>query len=393
MIYQYLPVERIHYGERVVSQHLIDEINKISGKRILIVTTNSMLKSRAYETMIESFQVNQFSMYVTILKQHVPSDILMKDLKEIRDFNPDLIVSCGGGSPIDAAKILSFVLAEGVQSEEELFLYSVNIQEKKVLMETYLPHFAIPTTLSASEFTSIAGVTNGKDHLKYKFSHINMTPKQVFLDPFFTKDTPDWLWISTGIRAVDHAVETLYAPLPNPVNTALALHALKKLHSYLPLSKKNPENLEYRLECQVGAWLSLFSVVNIKLGLSHSIGHQLGAKYDIPHGMTSAIMLPHVMRFLLKRTQNEQAQIPEALGLADRNSDVTKNAEMAATLIGNLIKELGIPHRLRDFNVTKESLPQVIENILKDIQGEKNSFVLDTPDLKAEITKLMEAAW
>ncbi|WP_209123295.1 iron-containing alcohol dehydrogenase [Alkalihalobacillus sp. BA299] len=393
MIYQYLPVDRIHCGINVVSKQLINEIKNLNVKRALIVTTNSMLKTKAYQNMIQSFQDNDIEVMETCSKQHVPGEVLMKDIKEIYEFHPDVIISCGGGSPIDAAKIISFVLAERVQTEEEVYPYSENLAEKELTMTNYLPHIAIPTTLSASEFTSIAGVTNGKDHLKYKFSHLNMTPKYVFLDPVFTEETPDWLWVSTGIRAVDHAVETLYSPSPNPINTGLALQALKKLYNYLPLSKKEPTNLEYRLECQVGAWLSLFSVVNIKLGLSHSIGHQLGATYNIPHGMTSAIMLPHVMKFLLPRTYEEQAQIPEILGETEMLKNVHEKASMAPALIRGLIEDLDIPHKLRDFNVPKESIPAVVENILKDIQGEENAFVLSTDDLKTEITHLVEAAW
>nr|WP_263326599.1 iron-containing alcohol dehydrogenase [Neobacillus sp. Marseille-Q6967] len=393
MFYQFLPVERIHYGANVVAEQLVSEIKTINAAKALIVTTNSILKTKAYKNMINTLHENNIETFVTCSKQHVPGNILMKEINEISQFNPDLIISCGGGSPIDAAKILSLVLAEGIQSEKDLYPFAENIKQKKTMMKHSIPHIAIPTTLSASEFTSIAGTTNSEDHVKYKFSHLNMTPKFVFLDPVFTIDTPDWLWISTGIRAVDHAVETLYTPVPNSINTSLALQALKKLYDYLPLSKENPANLEYRLECQVGAWLSLFSVVNIKLGLSHSIGHQLGALYDIPHGMTSAIMLPHVMKFLLPRTYKEQAQIAEALCKGDFKRDTEELARIAPKLIGGLIEDLEVPHRLRDFNVPRESIPLVVKNILKDIHGEENTFVLGTKDLTEEITNLLEAAY
>jgi alcohol dehydrogenase class IV len=393
MFYQFLPVDRIHYGINFVSKQMINEIEKINGKRVLIVTTNSMLKTRAYERLIQSLKTNGLETFAVCSKQHVPGSYLMKYLKEIRTFKPDLIISCGGGSPIDAAKILSFVLAEGITQEEELYPYSESAGEKAISMKDFIPHFAIPTTLSASEFTSIAGVTNERNHAKYKFSHKNMTPKQVFLDPVFCEETPDWLWVSTGIRAVDHAVETLYSPVPNPINTSLALQALKKLHQFLPLSKQNPENLEYKLECQLGAWMSLFSVVNIKLGLSHSIGHQLGSTFQIPHGMTSAIMLPAVMKYLLPRTFREQAQIPEALGVSKKDASITENASTAPELIKGLIHDLNIPHRLRDFDVSKESIPVVVKNILMDINGEENSFVMNTDGLEKEITELLESVW
>ena len=393
MIYQYLPVDRIHYGINVVEDQLVNEIQRINGSKLLLVTTKSILKTEVYKAMLDNLHAIGMEVYVKLIKQHVPGEILMGDIIKIKDFGPDIIVSCGGGSPIDAGKILSLVLAENINKEEDLYAYSENMQKEKATMENYIPNFAIPTTLSAAEFTSIAGTTNKRDRVKYKFYHLNMTPQLVFLDPTFTIDTPDWLWLSTGMRAVDHAVETLYSPTPNPVNTGLALQALEKLNKYLPLAKQYPENLEYRLECQLGAWLSLFSVDNIKLGLSHSIGHQLGALYDIPHGLTSAIMLPSVMEFLLPRTYHQLVKITEILGVSNSELSIEDNAKKAPRLIRDLVKSLEIPHRLRDFDVSQESIPKLIENILVDIRSEKNEFVIETKDLKMEISKLVEAVW
>lgn len=393
MIFQYIPVERIHYGINVVKDGLVKEIQKFNRNRALIVTTNSMLETVPFKKMLESLKSNHIETFVKCSKQHVPSDMLMQGVQDIFRFQPDLIISCGGGSPIDEAKIIAMILSEGIKTGEDLYLYSENMKEKAIQMKNAIPHIAIPTTLSASEFTSIAGVTNGKNHIKYKFSHLNMTPSFVFLDPVFTENTPSWLWVSTGIRAVDHAVETLYSPKPNPINTGLALQAIKKLYVYLPLSKKDPANLEYRLECQIGAWLSLFSVVNIKLGLSHSIGHQLGALFNIPHGMTSAIMLPHVMKYLLPRTYEEQAQIPIVLGKAELGQNSREISQKAPHLIRGLIEELELPHRIRDFNVSKDQIPTLIHNILIDIQSENNAFVLNSNNLREEITNLIEEAW
>ncbi|MBB6446613.1 iron-containing alcohol dehydrogenase [Bacillus benzoevorans] len=393
MIYHYLPVERVHYGIQCTAQKLIDEVCHFNAEKVLIVTTNSLLKSHPFMEMVQSLHNHSIKTFTICTKQHVPGSILLQDLKEMYHYHPDLIISCGGGSPIDGAKILSFCLAQGIQTEEEIYQYSDHtVNHKPIHMKPYIPHIAIPTTLSASEFTSIAGVTNEEDKIKYKFSHIHMTPKSVFLDPVFTIDTPEWLWISTGIRAVDHAVETLYSPEPNPINSGLALQALKKLYTSLPLCKKEPSNLEYRLECQLGAWLSLFSVVNIKLGLSHSIGHQLGSLFHVPHGMTSAIMLPHVMRFLLPRTSQEQALITEVLGHA-KSGDRVEEAALAPELISELIEKLEIPHRLRDFDIAKDSIPELVRNILVDIRGENNRFVLGTGDLEEEITTLLLQAW
>lgn len=393
MEYQFLPVDRIIYGIDIVSKQLYSEIDELKAQKVLLVTTNSLLDIEEYQSLIDTLSKRKIDTYQIVVKQHVPGEHLMKNIQEIHQFSPDLIISCGGGSPIDAGKILSLVLSEQIRSEEELYDFSEVNRAKTSTMKNYIPHFAIPTTLSAAEFTHIAGVTNSKDQLKYKFAHFHMVPAKVFLDPLFARHTPEWLWLSTGARALDHAVETLYSPTPNPVNTGLALQALKILHEYLPLSKENPENLDYRLQCQLGAWLSLFSVVNIKLGLSHSIGHQLGALYDIPHGMTSAIMLPAVMEFLLPRTYEQQALIPEILGESDPNKSIEENAAKAPTIIRHLIEKLEIPCRLREFDVPEESIPQLINNILIDIKAEQNPFVIDTKNLNQAIEALIKKVW
>lgn len=393
MNYRFLPVKKVHYGIGIVKHELWKELEQLNSKKVLLVTTKSLLTSKAYQEMKQLLESRKIEIFTQISRQHVPGDLLIREIKEIRAFSPDMIISFGGGSAIDASKMYSFILSEGIEFEKDLYPYSVNHKTKKIMMEKPLSHFTIPTTLSAAEFTNSAGVTNSMNQVKYKFYHLNMTPIQVFLDPDFTLETPEWLWLSTGMRAVDHAVETLYSPQGNPVNNSLALTAMTKLYDNLKLSKRYPDNLYYRMECQIGAWMSLFSNVNIKLGLSHSIGHQIGSLFDVPHGMTSAIMLPHVMNFLLPRTYKEQVQITEVLGKADKNNKMEENAKIAPTLIKELIKDLDIPHRLRDFNISDEGINKVVENIVKDIKGQDNEFVSNTSDLKGDITMLLKAAW
>ena len=157
MIYQYLPVERVHFGIQCAEQKLITEVQHLNAEKVLIVTTNSMLMSHVFIDMIQSLHNHSIQTFTICTKQHVPASILLKDLKEIVQFSPDLIISCGGGSPIDGGKILSFCLAQGIQTEGEIYQYSDHtVNHKPIHMEEYIPHIAIPTTLSASEVTSIA---------------------------------------------------------------------------------------------------------------------------------------------------------------------------------------------------------------------------------------------
>ncbi|WP_158555804.1 iron-containing alcohol dehydrogenase [Peribacillus glennii] len=388
-----MPVERIYYGANVIQLHLIEEIKKLNAKNVIIVTTRSLLQTDLYKQLHELLISQDLNVLVTLSKQHVKSESLFENIGEIKSHKPDLVISCGGGSAIDTGKVLSLIVSEGITNEEELFSYSLQGSNKSVETVKLIPHLSISTTLSAGDFTSLAGVSCDTNGMKYIFSNVKLTPKICFLDPVYTIETPEQLWLSSGIRAVDHAVETLYSPKKNPINTSLALDALKKLYTYMPLSKEEPSNLDYRLQCQLGAWMSLFSNVNIKMGLSHSIGHQLGSQYNITHGITSAIMLPHVMKFLLPKTFEEQATITDALNAGKPGMSIKEKADLAPMLIKDLIIRLSIPHQLRQFNVQKSSLEKTVENISAEILGDASSYLLNINELKKDVYSLLENAW
>jgi alcohol dehydrogenase len=209
---------------------------------------------------------------------------------------------------------------------------------------------------------------------------MELTPAVVFLDPEVAATTPRPLWATTGMRAVDHAIETSYARNAMPVTTTLALGALTALHDNLAGSVANPDDLAAALECQWAAMMSITGVHNVSLGLSHAIGHQLGG-FGVPHGVTSCITLPHVMRFLLPATQANQARIAQAMG--------REKPEQAADAVEDLIASLHVPHRIRDVGVDRASFPAIANATLGDIVA-RESPVTVTHD---SVMELLEAAW
>ncbi len=181
---------------------------------------------------------------------------------------------------------------------------------------------------------------------------VAVTPRVVLLDPALTLETPLPLWLSTGIRALDHAVETLYAPGAHPVNDVLALEAIKKLFAALPACQSDPANLDTRLELQLAAWFSFFDEFNTRMGLSHNIGRRLGATYNIPHGITSCIALAPVMRLLAPVHTQALARIAGILNLPEaRSGDDLDAARAAAGAVAVLVSRLGLPNRLGSFGV------------------------------------------
>jgi hypothetical protein len=156
----------------------------------------------------------------------------------------------------------------------------------------------VPTTLSGGEFNARAGVTEPRLRLKQAYIHPGIIPLMVIFDPAITQHTPEWLWLSTGIRAVDHAVETYCSIDGNAYTDSTALQALRLLGRGLPAVKRDPADLAARLDCQIGAWISMTGIVGgTRMGASHAIGHVLGGSAGVPHGYTSCVMLPAVLAF------------------------------------------------------------------------------------------------
>jgi maleylacetate reductase len=241
---------------------------------------------------------------------------------------------------------------------------------------------AVPTTLSAGEYTASAGCTDTVRHVKESFGHPMMMPKNVVLDPGATIRTPEWLFLSTGIRAVDHAVEDICSPECQPISEGASFHALKLLGRGLSRVKEDPLDLDARLDAQLGSWMSMIgSQTGVPKGASHGIGHVLGGTAHVPHGYTSCVMLPHVLRFNAAVNAERQMLVSEALG---------RPGQPAADVVAGLIAGLGLPGRLRDVGVKEEQLERIAQLSMHDRWIHTNPRRIDGPPV---IRELLDAAW
>src|SRR5215468_3620502 len=246
---------------------------------------------------------NRFAGLFDRMPPHTPRRAVIEAAAAARETGADLIVTIGGGSVTDGAKAVQLCLANDIRSAGAFDRYRpVKGPDGSVgpppCNPPTVPQVTVPTTLSAGEFSAIAGVTDERHRVKELFRHPEIIPCAVVMDPAVTVHTPEWLWLSTGIRAVDHCVEGICSGEANPFADAQALHGLALLTRALPRVKADPSDMEARLDCQVGSWLSMAPLVaGVPMGASHGIGYVLGAVFDIPHGHTSCIMLPSVMRW------------------------------------------------------------------------------------------------
>jgi alcohol dehydrogenase class IV len=382
--YNYLPQERVIYGQPV-AQAVAGEMDRLGAEGALIICSRSVAAGRAVRAVKEALG-RRIAGVFDGCTQHTPRTCVIEAAKAARAADADLIVTIGGGSAIDAAKTLLLCLAADIADEGELGEYRLQFDaEGKRLVPDVPPmkvrQIIVPTTLSGAEFSDLAGVTDPDRGIKDAYTAREMAARSVILDPEATLDTPDWLWLSTAIRSVDHAVETLCSTAPQPLADAGASQALWMLSAALPATKREPENLSARLSCQLAVWLATMGLGRVPYGASHGIGHQLGAVAGVPHGHCSCVLLPSVLRYNAEVNAERQTMVAAAMGGPDRP---------AADVVEALVRDLDQPTRLRDVGAKRDQFDAIAGSSLD------NLFVRSNPrpitDAR-QIVEILEAAW
>jgi alcohol dehydrogenase len=387
-------MRRVRYGAGSVAG-LRDELTALGCKRAFVVTSKTLAEeSDLQERMASVFPSGWVVGVDSQSKQHNPRDIVLAAAQQARESRADVIVSWGGGSQIDCGKAIALCLSEGISTQEELDRYKVVFEypDKTTIPSMTgkgFPHVTIATTISAGEFTNIIGITDVKKRVKDLYIDDKLYPSIAFLDPTVTTYTPSWLWACTGMRAVDHCVETYLAARPNPFTDALVLAALATLFRRLPTAARNPGDLVARHDTQWAAWMSIFGVSNIMLGLSHGIGHQLGARCEVPHGVTSCIMLPHVLEFNLPVTLERQVDLARAMEVETSGISSEAAARAGIARLRSFVAELGLPSRLRDVQVSRDDFEGIVSDAMADLIVASNP----RPATAEDVWSLLEAAY
>jgi maleylacetate reductase len=385
-VYRFPQMENVVFGTPFAAA-LAQEVDRLDARAVFVLASGTLSRESDLVERLRQMLGNRFAGLFARIGAHTPRSDVVAAADMAREAGADLIVTLGGGSVTDAAKMVGLCLGNGVTAPEQLDNFRATIAADGTLRRPAVKPpgvrmIAIPTTLSAGEFSAGAGCTDTRRHLKESFSHPLMIPRTVILDPEAAAPTPEWLFLSTGIRAVDHAVEDICSTNGQPISEGAAYQALRLLGKGLPAVKADPADLDARLDCQVGAWLSMVgSQSGVSKGASHGIGHVLGGTANVPHGYTSCVMLPHVLRFNHPVNADKQARVSEALG---------HPGEPAADAVAALIAGLGLPTRLRDVAVKENQLDLIARNSMHDRWIHTNPRKIDGP---AVIRTLLDAAW
>jgi alcohol dehydrogenase class IV len=387
--YDTVPLESVLFGPGAADS-LAGECERRAISRLLFIASPSLASRIDLRARFDAATGGRIAGVFTDGRPHVPHDVVLAATQAARDAGADGVLSVGGGSAIDLAKAVVLCLAEDVRTLADLhrwravFRYPDRI-EKPVSAAPKVPHLAVGTTLSAGEFTALIGVTDTERGAKDLYTTPNLVPRVVVLDPELAVHTPRPLWASTGVKAIDHAVETLCSTRAQPITDTLAADALRRLSRHLPASCTDAGDLHAAGQCQIGAWQSIFGLTNVSLGFSHGIAHQLGGRLGVPHGIASCVMLPAVLEYNVAYSSGPQRVVAEIFAGATGDP-----AELgAAELLRRFIAALGLPTRLREVGVERSEFPALAQHTMADLIVASSP----RPATESDIVAMLDTAW
>lgn len=372
-LHQWPAQGRVHHGIPL-AEALPREIGDAS--RIALVTTRSLAGGALIDAAREAIG-DRLAASFAAMRAHSPVEDVLALATLLREQEADLVVAIGGGSVIDGAKVACLATWRGIADAGSLIAAAASRGAQPGHWDGAPPApriVAVPTTLSAAEFAPHAGYTDLAAGRKYRALDPWMVPRAVILDPAATLETPAPLFLSSGIRALDHAAERWCSTAPLPFSDAVSRQAMLMLAENLPRVHRHPDDLAARGACQQAAWLSVMGGWSgVPVGASHGIGYILGAARGMPHGITSCLMLHAVMRWNAPVNEHRQKDLAHIFG-----------GEEAGPAIEAFVRGLGLPTRLSEQGIAEADIPGLAARWTGDAPIATNPRpVRDEADLEA----------
>ncbi|MFA9463031.1 MAG: iron-containing alcohol dehydrogenase [Velocimicrobium sp.] len=369
----------MYYGKGALEQ-----LKNLPGKKAILVLGGGSMKKFGF--LDKALAYLKEAGIETQLFENVEPDpsveTVMKGAAAMREFQPDWIISMGGGSPIDAAKAMWVFYEYPETTFEEIiqpFSFPTLRQKAKFL--------AIPSTSgTATEVTAFSVITDYAKGIKYPLADFNITPDIAIVDPELAETMPPTLTAHTGMDALTHAIEAYVSTLNSPFTDPLAIKAIQMVFEYLPDSYKG--NMDAREQMHYAQCLAGQAFSNALLGIVHSMAHKTGAAFStghIPHGCANAIYLPYVIKFNAKNAEERYAQIARSVGITGNDAEcVTKLCDK----IDTYNKNFGIPKTLKEFGINEEEFKEKIAEISELAIGDACTGSNPRPITPAEMEQL-----
>ena len=330
--YRFPAIDRVVHGAGAVGD-VPAIVEELRAQRVVILTGRTLAEQTDQIAELERALGGVHVATFARMRAHAPRADVDDAVAMVQESGADLLIGYGGSSVTDATKIVA--VRSGTDAIRQIH---------------------IPTTLSSGEWTPASGMTGDVPGVKTYVVDPRMAPHTIVLDPEATLNTPMELWLSTGMKAIDHACEAMWGPRAHAVTDTLATEAIRTLRRTLPLTLAAPGDLDERAASQIAGWMSMAGVLNVRVHLSHTLGHQIGARWDVPHGLTSGITLPAVMRHLEAENPGGAARVAAAFDVS--------TVDAGADAISALVESLGLATRLRDVGANRADFPAVAEATL-----------------------------
>lgn len=300
------------------------------------------------------------------------SDVLCVNRGRQAGEGADGIIAVGGGSVLDTAKGINLLLSLGGQIQD--WQGAGNIPAGKLK-----PMLLVPTTAgTGSEVSPFAAIKDHRARAKLLFCSWELAARAAILDPELTVGMPTRVTAASGMDAMTHAVEAIFAVNSNPIVEAMAGFAIRTIRRWLPAAVRNGSDLQARSQMLIAATIAGIAFSNSGVGIVHACSHALGALLGVPHGLGNSLMLPHGVRYNLERVPHKRAVLAAALGTEDVAGDLHR-----------LAAEAGLPTRLRDAGVKETDLAELASYAVND-----GSMIYNPREASAEdILKIYKGAW
>jgi maleylacetate reductase len=378
--YQYPSMEFVIYGKPAAAA-LREEAERLDARRVFLIVSRTLNTRTDEIDKIRNLLGDRYAGTFEGIPQHTTREVVVQAAGHARDAKADLIVAIGGGSVVDAAKIILMCLEHQIVDQDGLDGYETTPERRfGKFRDPKVRMIAIPSTLSGGEYNSGTLVTDTRRKLKQIFNHPMMMPRTIILDPAITRYTPEKLWLGSGTRAMDHGIEAICSIRGNPLVESVCLSGLRYLHDGLLRTKDNPDDEQARVNCQFGSWLSAFGLqARVPMGASHAIGHVLGGTCDVPHYYCTAVMMPSVLRYNRPATERAQKSIAAALRAPELDA-----GDAFAAFIG----KLGLPRTLSEVGVGEDWFRLIGENAMLSIFTRSNPHPIRDPGDVVQILRL-----
>lgn len=420
-VYHYLNIKRMarrmppHMWFRVPNQiyfnmNAVENVIQFPSHSTVIVT-NPALEQIGHVDIVRRYIAPETRVHVSVIPDAEPeSKVVMQGVEALNFYKADQIIALGGGSIIDAAKLMKLKYQSPDADFEQLSAPFLDLRKRVVQYPTEKINgarlIAIPTTSgTGSEITPFAVMFDKEHGRKVTLADYSLSPDVAIVDPQFVLSMPRGLTADTGIDALTHALEAGVSSYASPYTDSNAMQAIRLIFKYLPIAYEQPQDEEARTMMHNAACIAAIAFSNASVGVNHALAHAFGARFRVAHGRANALMLPHVIafnasvptKFMPSPNQigyvahKKYAMVADLLGLGGNTTD--EKVKNLITAIEQLLDQLGMPRSIASLGIAREEFERAVPDLAKAAFDDPSWLSNPRMPLVSELAELLWSAY